>query len=144
MLLQNWLFNNTKLKFTKICLGNSCKSLFLINSSSVYGAKSPETLLLAKTYWAKMTIFWLEYVSVKTNTQLKVEKLDPISEVVVQESFDRSTKYLITNMQIPRREQTFVKYMMRLLPYPVGKIRQLKHLFPLEEFQLPLLAPTST
>ena len=81
----------------------------------------------------------------KTDTQLKVEKLDPISEVVVQESFDRSTKYVITNMQIPWREQTFVKYMMRLLPYPVGKIRQLKHLFPLEELQLrPLLAPTST
>ena len=57
----------------------------------------------------------------KTDTQLKVEKLDPISEVVVQESFDGSTKYLIINMQIPWREQTFVKYMMRLLPYLVGK-----------------------
>ena len=70
----------------------------------------------------------------KTDTQLKLEKLDPISEVnvVVQESFDRSTKYLM------------VKYMMRLLPYSVGKIRQLKHLFPLEELQLPLLAATST
>ena len=68
-----------------------------------------------------MTIFWLEYISVKTDTQLKVEKLDPISEVVVQESFDRSTKYLIINMQIPWREQMFVKHMMRLLPYPRGQ-----------------------
>ena len=49
-----------------------------------------------------------EYIFVKTDTKLKVEKLDPISEVLVEESFDRSTKYLITNMQIPWREQTFV------------------------------------
>ena len=78
--------------------------------------------------YGKPLLFENLKISVKTDTQLKVEKLDPTSEVVVQESFDRSTKYLITNMQIPWREQTFV--MMRLLPHPMGKIRQLKHLFP--------------
>ena len=89
---------------------------------SVYGAESPETLLRAKTHWAKMTIFWLGYISVKTDTQLKVEKLDPISEVVVQESFDRSIcKFLGMN-----------KHLL-ILPYLVGKIKQLKHLFPPED-----------
>ena len=43
--------------------------------------------------------------------------------------FDRLTKSLITNMQIPWHEQTFGKPGF----YRILRVKQLKHLFPLEE-----------
>ena len=97
----------------------------------------------------KTTIFWLasvihiEYISVKIDTQLKVVILYPNSEVVVQESFrDKSTKN--PSLHICKFLSANKHLVNETLPYPVGKIKQLKHLFPLDELQLVLLVLTST